>query len=144
MTQPSFGYRRQSFQAIERERGAEWVAYLPRAIPQRNRMLDREDERAASSPWAGALRCRGGCITVVVEWGHPADGFRCLLVKIVAWLVSLLVQASGAYHTQPRRDVDGESIVGGLRGGIGITVAQLYARCDDSGLVRTACDGGGL
>ena len=31
--------------ALERERSAEWVAYLTRATSQRDRMLDREDTR---------------------------------------------------------------------------------------------------
>lgn len=38
-------------QAIERERSAEWVAYLTMATSQRNRMLDREDERGNVLSW---------------------------------------------------------------------------------------------
>jgi hypothetical protein len=38
-------------QAIERARSAEWVAYLTMATAQRNRMLDREDERGSLFSW---------------------------------------------------------------------------------------------
>jgi hypothetical protein len=38
-------------QAIERERSVEWVAYLTMATSQRNRMLDREDERGSVVSW---------------------------------------------------------------------------------------------
>jgi hypothetical protein len=38
-------------QAIERERSAEWVAYLTMGTSQRNRMLDREDERGSVFSW---------------------------------------------------------------------------------------------
>jgi hypothetical protein len=38
-------------QAIERERSAEWVAYLTMATSQRDRMLDREDQRGSVFSW---------------------------------------------------------------------------------------------
>ena len=38
-------------QSIERERSAEWVAYLTMATSQRDRMLDREDERGSVFSW---------------------------------------------------------------------------------------------
>ena len=38
-------------QAIERERSAEWVAYLTVATAQRDHMLDREDQRGSVFSW---------------------------------------------------------------------------------------------
>ena len=38
-------------QAIERERSAEWVAYLTMATAQRDHMLDREDQRGSVFSW---------------------------------------------------------------------------------------------
>jgi len=38
-------------QAIERERSAEWLAYLTMATSERNLMLDREDERGSVFSW---------------------------------------------------------------------------------------------
>lgn len=38
-------------QAIENERRAEWAAYLTMATSQRNRMLEREDERESVFSW---------------------------------------------------------------------------------------------
>lgn len=38
-------------QAIERERSAEWIAYLTMATSQRDQMLDREDARDSVFSW---------------------------------------------------------------------------------------------
>jgi hypothetical protein len=38
-------------QAVEHERSAEWLAYLTMATAQRNRMLEREDERGSVFSW---------------------------------------------------------------------------------------------
>lgn len=41
--------------AVEAERSAEWMAYLTMATAQRNRMLEREEERPFSRDWRPAM-----------------------------------------------------------------------------------------
>lgn len=46
---------RAKIQGIEIERNAEWIAYLTMATSQRNRMLEREEERSFSREWRPAM-----------------------------------------------------------------------------------------
>jgi hypothetical protein len=41
--------------AVQNERSAEWLAYLTMATSQRNRMLEREEERPFSRDWRPAM-----------------------------------------------------------------------------------------
>jgi hypothetical protein len=55
--------------AIETERSAEWIAYLTVATSQRNRMLEREEERPFSRDWRPAM---SWLLLVLWSWNSVA------------------------------------------------------------------------